>query len=1225
MAAAFQSSAFQQNAFQTRVDQTVAVTGVFATGAVGSVSATGSAVVTLTGVFATGAVGSVSATGSAVVTLTGVFATGAVGSVSATGSAVVTLTGVFATGAVGSVSVSGIANVPVTGVSATVQLGNVYPSDNEIVYPTGVFATGETGSVFVVTNANVSVTGVFATGEVGSVSVSGSITVSVTGVFATGAVGTVSVSGGVSVFVTGVTATGETGTVTVSITHVELVTGVSGTGFVSSVDVFGTAIVAPTGPPATGSTGTVTVVGNANVSVTGLSATANLGTVSVVGSAYVYPSGVFASGSVGTVTVSGTANVTLTGVSATGQTGTITVSGNALVNLSGVSATGFVGTVSVSGSAVVTLSGVFATAELGNISITAGGNVSINVSGVVGTGETGTVSVATDAVFSVTGVLGTTQLGTVTVIEGVGVTVVVTGLSTTGELGTVVVAVPILVTGVSATGAVGTVTVFAQANIVVSVTGVEVTGFIGNVEANPALYVPVTGVFATGYVGNLSSWITVDDYQECDWGDIPEGPPSDWIPIEPCVDDNPWVNPIETVQFVPAYNPNWEQPSVVQSEDCEMRSWAPVPIGASNSWTNISPCDPRIDTDIATAGLFATGEVGAVTSGSVLIIQLTNANLLSTGQIGTVIVPLGVSGVEATGVVEDVDVVTPTGELVSLLRAWSVYDIYGEASIGFPNYQDAQVFEGSQAPLVTPLNVWANYFSIGVSSTQTKNTEYSLLYYTYDYQELGGQAVYEYPYPVSDTIVDFNSITGDYTQELWVYLGESPAGPAPEGIKYYIIDGNGDTSNFPLISGYELFVNDTYELVFSIWIDAADYYSPTYTISGGTVPLDEWVHLAVSRSSNVIRIFINGVSVGTITYSGPIPNTPASLSVSSIITPLIESTGASIYTDSFRWINGRALYTSNFTPPAYLSPYFSDVVGLYMVGSVGDVYVDAPELLSLVRPWSGGLGSTSSYPNFTVANINGGANIGTASDVFDGVQAPQITPDYLWFGDYTPTYINYNTTIVKNYNYSVRFPGTYGGSIATNTPPRGDDLGFYYGFDSRAFVEFTCEMWIYVSSTNFPSAGVTLMQRYSPEEFSATIILKINSARELQFQVFDYPSFDYVVDISGGTVPLNSWVHLAVSRGSSSTQIFINGTVVASTAYNWDNYNTGYALGLISSVGYSVPTTYVYLDSFRLIGNNGLYTSNFTPPAYLPNYPQSDEVFGLYMVTSVGTVTVPEP
>lgn len=82
-------------------------------------------VVAVTGVSATGAIGSVAVTGTASVSATGVAATGAIGSVSVTGDANVAAAGVSATGAVGSVSVSGDANVAVTGVSATTAIGSI--------------------------------------------------------------------------------------------------------------------------------------------------------------------------------------------------------------------------------------------------------------------------------------------------------------------------------------------------------------------------------------------------------------------------------------------------------------------------------------------------------------------------------------------------------------------------------------------------------------------------------------------------------------------------------------------------------------------------------------------------------------------------------------------------------------------------------------------------------------------------------------------------------------------------------------------------------------------------------------------------------------------------------------------------------------------------------------------------------------------------------------------
>jgi hypothetical protein len=82
--------------FEASPNVTVGVTGVSATGAVGTAEAITAVdiVVNVTGVSATGAVGSVSVSGGAVVSVTGVSATGAVGSVSVSGGAVVSVTGV---------------------------------------------------------------------------------------------------------------------------------------------------------------------------------------------------------------------------------------------------------------------------------------------------------------------------------------------------------------------------------------------------------------------------------------------------------------------------------------------------------------------------------------------------------------------------------------------------------------------------------------------------------------------------------------------------------------------------------------------------------------------------------------------------------------------------------------------------------------------------------------------------------------------------------------------------------------------------------------------------------------------------------------------------------------------------------------------------------------------------------------------------------------------------
>ena len=108
---------------------TIGLTGVSATGAVGSVSTSNLFTIGLTGVSATGSVGSVTPSQG----LTGVSSTGSVGSAGTDNLFTIGLTGVSATGSVGTVVYSGTGDISLalTGVSATGSVGTVTASGGD--------------------------------------------------------------------------------------------------------------------------------------------------------------------------------------------------------------------------------------------------------------------------------------------------------------------------------------------------------------------------------------------------------------------------------------------------------------------------------------------------------------------------------------------------------------------------------------------------------------------------------------------------------------------------------------------------------------------------------------------------------------------------------------------------------------------------------------------------------------------------------------------------------------------------------------------------------------------------------------------------------------------------------------------------------------------------------------------------------------------------------------
>jgi hypothetical protein len=88
--------------------------------------------------------------------------------------------------------------------------------------------------------------------------------------------------------------------------------------------------------------------------------------------------------------------------------------------------------------------------------------------------------------------------------------------------------------------------------------------------------------------------------------------------------------------------------------------------------------------------------------------------------------------------------------------------------------------------------------------------------------------------------------------------------------------------------------------------------STSFLVGSGNIQDNTWYHIAVTRESGSVKVFINGTQVGTTqTITNDITNTStlfigASNDASSLVTG---------YVSNVRIVKGSAVYTSNFTPP----------------------------------------------------------------------------------------------------------------------------------------------------------------------------------------------------------------------------------------------------------------------------------------------------------------------
>jgi len=237
------------------------------------------------------------------------------------------------------------------------------------------------------------------------------------------------------------------------------------------------------------------------------------------------------------------------------------------------------------------------------------------------------------------------------------------------------------------------------------------------------------------------------------------------------------------------------------------------------------------------------------------------------------------------------------------------------------------------------------------------------------------------------------AISADYTIEAWIYKTDS-------GTQRAIVDLRGNQDLNVLI--YTLTNNKL----------AAFNSTSTWITSNATIPLNQWTHVALTRSGTSARLFINGIIDATATNSD--------VNVSNGTPTIGRQVGSTTndwlgYISNVRILKGTALYTANTTPPTGPLTYVANT--------------------SLLTCQSNRLIDNSNN-NFTITK-NGDVTVSPFVP-FDG----------------TPTTI----TVPAANNYSMYFDGT--GDYLSLTSNTAFNMGT---------TNFTVEGWYYF--TGLPGAG----------------------------------------------------------------------------------------------------------------------------------------------------------
>jgi hypothetical protein len=268
----------------------------------------------------------------------------------------------------------------------------------------------------------------------------------------------------------------------------------------------------------------------------------------------------------------------------------------------------------------------------------------------------------------------------------------------------------------------------------------------------------------------------------------------------------------------------------------------------------------------------------------------------------------------------------------------------------------------------------------------------------------------DYLSSATNSAFDFGS--GAFTIEAWVYINSFPAGGVPTyGLSTLYASGDSDvgTDVRILVAKGSSLGSYTDGVVLSI------NSTPIATSGSFTFNANTWYHVAVTRSSNSIYIFIDGVLKSTTTYSSAFPT-------ASTYGPSIGATqyrGAPVYLltgyiSGLRVLKGTAQYTATFTPPTAPLTAIANTSLLLNYTNGGIIDAAAKNVLETV----------------------GGAAISTAQSKFGGSSmAFDGTGDYLIFpsaqtqnfvygtGNFTIEFWFYMSALAGSGNYYVLYDG----------------------------------------------------------------------------------------------------------------------------------------------------------------------------------------------------------
>lgn len=390
------------------------------------------------------------------------------------------------------------------------------------------------------------------------------------------------------------------------------------------------------------------------------------------------------------------------------------------------------------------------------------------------------------------------------------------------------------------------------------------------------------------------------------------------------------------------------------------------------------------------------------------------------------------------------------------------------------------------------------------------------------------------------------------------------------------------------------------------------YGNTTYaTTSAGLWSTNTWNHIAISRQSGTLSIYLNGNRVSSASATVDVSTTSYSTLIGAVTdtsgNPQLYCTG---YLQDLKIYKGFAKYTANFTPPRPICGFTTDlaiqtgftttsatgvaltsIVGL---GSTSTLAFGADQTYAGITSITSSSGITTLPDPYAqnlvlalpLANITGVGNSFT-NDRNTQIRSVSITGAGVTAGT-TKTITNTGVTTVS-LGSTGKWYGNTGYFDGGDHLPLSASNNFYFGTN-----DFTIETWI-----NYSTSGTVYSTSSDQGDWKniGTGYFNLNASGSVNYINTSNSEANFNPTI---TTPTNQWCHLAFVKSRNTLTCYLNGV------FNGQATNINSILGNSSSGvpaiskwdGFSGGRGYItgYLQDYRIYDGVAKYTTNFTPP-----------------------------